>query len=309
MSNMKAVRIHEFGGADVLHYEDAPKPTPKADEILVRVHAAGVNPADWKIRAGLYKPAGLSPLPLIPGFDVAGTVESVGSDVTAFQACDAIYADAASAYAEYVSLKAEIAARKPQTLDFIHAAGVPVGALTAWQALFEHGGLKSGQTVLIHGAAGGVGTFAVQFAKHIGAHVITTASARNFDFLRGLGADEVIDYNTTKFEDVVKNVDVVFDTIGGDTQDRSWQTLKRGGVLVSIVQAPSADAAKEHGARGVIFSARSDAAQLTEIGQLIDAGVVKVTVDTVLPLSEARKAHEISETHHARGKIVLQVVQ
>lgn len=309
MSTMKAVRIHEYGGLDALRYEDAPKPSAKDGEILVKVHAAGVNPADWKVREGKYKPDRLPPLPMILGFDLAGTVESLGDGVTSFQIGDAVYADVVAAYAEYAAFDASLAALKPRSLDFAHAAGVPVAALTAWQALFDHGGLKSGQTVLIHGGAGGVGTFAVQFAKHIGAHVITTASARNRDFLLGLGADKVIDYNTEKFEDVVKDADVVFDTVGGDTQERSWQTLKRGGVLVSIVQPPNADTAKEHGVRAVIFSAAGKADQLAEIGELIDAGKVAVTIDTILPLADARKAQEISQSHHARGKIVLQVAE
>lgn len=309
MSTMKAVRIHEYGGLDALRYEDAPKPSAKDGEILVKVHASGVNPADWKVREGKYKPDRLPPLPMILGFDLAGTVESLGDGVTSFQIGDAVYADVVAAYAEYAAFDASLAALKPRSLDFAHAAGVPVAALTAWQALFDHGGLKSGQTVLIHGGAGGVGTFAVQFAKHIGAHVITTASARNRDFLLGLGADKVIDYNTEKFEDVVKDADVVFDTVGGDTQERSWQTLKRGGMLVSIVQPPNADTAKEHGVRAVIFSAAGNADQLAEIGELIDAGKVAVTIDTILPLADARKAQEISQSHHARGKIVLQVAE
>lgn len=309
MTTIKAVRIHEYGGPEVLHYEDAPKPAPKDGEILVRVHAAGVNPVDWKIRSGSFKAMGERPFPLILGFDVAGTVAQVGGGVTAFQPGDAIYANMHNgAYAEYVAFPAELAAPKPATLDFIHAAAVPVAALTAWQALFDQAGLTAGQTVLIHGGSGGVGSFAVQFAKNIGARVITTGSARNHDFLRELGADEVIDYNATRFEDVVHDVDVVFDTIGGDTQQRSWQTLKRGGALVSIVQPPSPETAEAHGVRALFFSAQSNAAQLTEIGQQIDAGKVKVIVDTVFPLAEARQAHEASEGGHTRGKIVLQVV-
>lgn len=308
MATMKAIRIHEFGGGEVLHYEDAPKPTAGAGQVLVRVHAAGVNPADWKVRDGTFKAMGERPFPLILGFDVAGTVEAVGAGVTNVQAGEAVYADIhGGAYAEYAAFPAELAASKPQTLDFVEAAAVPVAALTAWQALFDHAGLTAGQTVLIHGGSGGVGSFAIPFAKNVGARVITTGSARNHAYLRGLGADEVIDYNTTQFEEVARDVDVVLDTIGGDTEQRSWQTLKRGGVLVSIVQMPDQVQAAEHGVRALVFSAKGNAAQLTEIGRLIDAGKVKVTVETVLPLSEARRAHELSATKHTRGKIVLQV--
>ena len=246
--------------------------------------------------------------PLTLGFDVAGTVEQVGGGVTQVSPGDDVYADiAGGAYAEYVTFKAELAAPKPATLDFIHAAGVPVTALTAWQALFDQGHLVAGQTVLIHGGSGGVGSFAVQFAKNTGAYVITTGAPRNHDFLRELGADEVIDYNTTGFEDVVHDADVVFDTIGGDTQQRSWQTLRKGGILVAITQPPDTAAASIHGVHGLFLSSNSNAAQLTKIGALIDAGKVEVIIDTVFPLAEARQAHEASEGGHTRGKIILQV--
>ncbi len=309
MATMKAVRMHEYGGPEVLHYEDAPRPEAKAGEVLVRVHAAGVNPADWKIRSGAFKAMGASPFPLVLGFDAAGTVEAVGDGVTGLAPGDAVYAyiQAGGGYAEYVAFPAELAAPKPKTLDFVQAAAVPVTALTAWQALFDQGGLTAGQRVLIHGGAGGVGSFAVQFARNKGAHVITTGSAQNHDYLKGLGADEVIDYNTTKFEEVVKNADVVFDTVGGDTQQRSWQTLKPGGILVAIAQPPDPKVAEAHGVRAAFLSSKSDAAQLTEIGGLIDAGAVKVFVGTVLPLAEAGRAHELSRQGHTRGKIVLQV--
>lgn len=304
MATMKAAQIHGYGGPDVLVYEDAPRPEPKPGEILLRVHAAGVNPVDWKIRKGLFKGGRDYTFPLILGFDVAGTVEQLGEGVSSVQVGDAVYANMrGGAYAEYVAFEAEAAAAKPASLDFVQAASVPVAALTAWQALFDHGKLEAGQTVLIHAAAGGVGSFAVQFAHAKGAHVIGTASARNHNYLRDLGADEVIDYTTTKFEDVVKDVDVVFDTMGGETQQRSWGVLKPNGILVSIVD-PSA---QSHGAQGTFFSAKPDAAQLTEIGRMIDAGQVKTSIETVLPLSEARQAHEQSESGHTRGKIVLQV--
>lgn len=308
MATMKAVQLHGYGGPDVLVYEDAPRPEPKPGEILVRVHAAGVNPVDWKIRAGLLQGVYQFPFPLILGFDVAGTVEQLGKGVSTVQVGDAVFADIpGGAYAEYIAFAAGAAALKPLGLDFVQAASVPVVALTAWQALFDHGGLQAGQTVLVHAAAGGVGSFAVQFAHAKGARVIGTASGRNRDFVRGLGADEFVDYTTAKFEDVAQNVDVVFDTMGGETQERSWGVLKPGGILVSIVDPSAGQTAQAHGARGAFFSAASNAEQLAEIGRLLDDGQVKTHVETILPLSEADQAHELSQSGHTRGKIVLKV--
>lgn len=308
MTDMKAVQIHAYGGPEVLKYEDAPRPTAQAGEILVRVHAAGVNPVDWKVREGYLKEMMPVQFPLILGYDVAGTVEAVGAGVTEFAPGDAVYADMkGGGYAEYVAFPATNAARKPQSLDFAGAASLPVAALTAWQALFDHAHLTAGQTVLIHAASGGVGHLAVQLAKNKGAHVIATASARNHDFVRSLGADEVIDYNTTQFEDVAHDVDMVFDTMGGDTQERSWGVLKPGGILVSIVSPDTEQQAQAHGKRGVIFYAQDSGAQLTEIAALIDTGKLKPHVERVFALADARQAHETSQGGHVRGKVVLQV--
>ena len=199
-------------------------------------------------------------------------------------------------------------ALKPKSIDHVHAAAIPLAALTAWQSLFDSAGLSAGQKVLIHAAAGGVGSFAVQLAKWKGAYVIGTASNRNQDFVRKLGADETIDYQTTRFEDVVHDVDVVFDTIGGDTQKRSWKVLKKGGILVSIVGPPSAEEAAAHGVRQASVFVQPSAAQLTELAKLVESGKLRPIVETVLPLSEARHAHELSQTGHTRGKIVLRVV-
>jgi NADPH:quinone reductase-like Zn-dependent oxidoreductase len=313
MENMKAVRVHNYGGPEVLRFEDAPRPTPGSDELLVKVHAASVNPIDWKVRAGYMKDFIPLPLPFIPGWDVSGVVEALGSGVTKFKKGDEVYSrpDVArkgeGAYAEYVVVKESETALKPKSIDHIHAAAIPVGAVTAWRALFDTAGLKKDQSVLIHGAAGGVGSFAVQLAKWRGAHVIGTASARNQAFLRELGVDEPIDYEKTRFEDAVHDVDVVFDPIGGDTQKRSWQTLKKGGILVSIVAPPSNDEAAKHGVRSAFLSAQGGSSLLGELATLVDSGIIKPMVETVLPLSEARHAHELNETGHARGKIVLKV--
>lgn len=250
-------------------------------------------------------------LPVILGWDVSGIVEEVGSRVKDFQVGDAVYSrpdlTRNGGYAEYIAIRAAEVAAKPKSIDHIAAASVPLAGLTAWQALFDQANLSAGQTVLIHAAAGGVGTFAVQFAKWKGAHVIGTASSRNQDFLHELGIDQVIDYQQTRFEDVVKDVDVVFDTIGGEVQERSWQVLKKGGILVSIVSPPSKESAAKYGVTEKYFFLQPKAAQLTEIAGLIDAGYIKTIVETVLPLNQVQQAHELSQSGHTRGKIVLQV--
>src|SRR5437667_5177944 len=313
MENMKAVQVHNYGGPEVLHFEDAPRPTPGSGELLIKVHAASVNAIDWKARAGYLKDVFPLPLPYIPGWDVSGIVEAVGSGVTKFNKGDEVYArpDAArngkGTYAEYVVVRETEAALKPKSIDHVHAAAIPVVALTAWQALFDTAALSKSQTILIHGAAGGVGSFAVQLAKWKGAYVIGTASTRNQAFLRQLGVDEPIDYEKARFEDVVHDVDAVLDPIGGDTQKRSWKTLKKGGILVSIVGPPSEDEATKHGVRSAYLSAQGGSSLLAELATLVDSGKIKPIVETVMPLSEARHAHELNETGHARGKIVLKV--
>lgn len=312
VESMKAVRIHEYGGPEVLRFEEVPIPQPAAGELLIRVHAAGVNPVDWKVREGYLKDLLPYSLPFIPGWDVSGTIEAAGSGVTRFQKGDEVYSrpDIArdGAYATYIVVRESEVALKPRSVDHVHAAAIPLAALTAWQALFDAAGLSAGQKVLIHAAAGGVGSFAVQLAKWKGAHVIGTASQRNQSMLRELGVDEPIDYQNTHFDDVVHDVNAVLDTVGGDTQHRSWRVLKKGGILVSILSPPSEEEAAKHGARTGYVFVQPNSAQLTEIAKLVDAGKVKPVVETILPLAEARKAQELSQTRHARGKIVLKVV-
>jgi NADPH:quinone reductase-like Zn-dependent oxidoreductase len=305
---MKAVRIHEFGGPEVLKYEDVPIPQPDQGEIRVKVIAAGVNPVDWKIRRGFIK----LPLPMTMGFDVSGIVDAIGPKVDKFRLGDQIFAKASpphGGYAEYTLVNDSHAALKPKSMGFIEAAAIPTAGLTAWQMLFDIAGLKSGQIVLIHGAAGGVGSFALQFAKWKGAHVIGTASHTNGQFLKSLGADEVIDYRAQKFEDLVHDADVVIDTIGKDTFDRSWGVLKPGGFLVTTVADVPAGAAEAHGvrARRVVSQANGD--ELAQIAKIIDEKFIKPVVTAILPLSEARKAQEMSESQHTRGKIVLRVAE
>jgi NADPH:quinone reductase-like Zn-dependent oxidoreductase len=311
MANMRAVRHHSYGGSEVLVLEEVPRPQVGSDEVLIRGHAAGVNPLDWKVRAGHVKAWLKHRLPLIPGWDVSGVVEATAPDVAAFKIGDAVYGmldfTRNGSYAEYVVARTSNLALKPNSIDPIQAAAVPLTSLTAWQALFEVAGLKSGQTVLIHAAAGGVGHFAVQLAKWKQARVIGTASAGNASFLREIGTDEVIDYRTTRFEEAVHDVDVVLDTLGGDTQQRSWKVLKKGGILVATLGISSPEAAHQHGVRGEGVMVHPNADQLTRIANMIDAGNLKPAVSTILPLAEAARAHELSQTGHVRGKIVLRV--
>jgi NADPH:quinone reductase-like Zn-dependent oxidoreductase len=284
------------------------RPAPGANEVLIKVKAASVNPFDWKVRAGYKKDIFPLTFPATLGSDVSGTVEEVGPGAARFKRGDEVYASLGlegGGYAEYAVAKEEIVAKRPSTLDHLQAAAVPVAGLTAWQTLFEVAQLRAGQKVLIHAAAGGVGSFAVQFAKAKGAYVIGTASSRNQAFLRELGVDKAVDYQKTRFEDVVRDADVVLDTIGGDTQERSFKALKKGGILVSIVQPPSQELAAKYGVRALFYAGHPSSSNLAEIAGLIDAGKVKTVVETVLPLAEARRAHELSQSGHARGKIVL----
>jgi NADPH:quinone reductase-like Zn-dependent oxidoreductase len=310
---MKAIRMHAYGGPEVLQYEDAPRPEAGPGEVLIRVHAAGLNPADWKRRSRPPRTGAMPAFPVIPGWDVSGVVDGLGPGVTDYQIGDAVYGmlrfpDPGAAYAEYATAPAEHMALKPLTLDHVHAAAVPLAGLTAWQGLFVKAGLVPGQSVLVLGASGGVGHLAVQFARSQSAEVYGTASTRNLDFLRELGVDHPIDYTTTPIEAAVREAGVVFDTVGGETRDRSLAVLKPGGILVSIVSpAPDADAAAAAGVRATGMYVSPSGDQLRQIAELIDAGQVRIVLDTVLPLAEARRAHELSEGGHVRGKIVLQV--
>ena len=312
LNTMKAVRIHSYGSSDVLFYEDAPRPTAGAGEVLVRVHATTVNPFDVAVRAGYLSGYFNHTLPLTLGTDVSGVVEEVGAGVTNFAPGDLVYGRAGvtrdGANADYVSVAASDLAAKPVSVDHIHAAALPHVTLTAWQALYVAAEICEGQTVLIHAAAGGVGHVAVQLAKLRGAKVICTASL-NLDFLKDLDVDEAIDYSTHSFEDVATGVDVVLDLVGGDTQERSWPLLKPGGILISTVQPPSAEMAAAHGVRQhFVTSAPPIGETLAEVAALVDSGQIIPTVSTVLPLQEVRRAHDLIEGKHTRGKIALSVV-
>ena len=307
-SSMKAIVIHFSGGPEVLKYEDAPRPQPKEDEVLIRVMAAAVNPVDVFIREGR-----ANQFPLIPGMDVSGVVEETGNKVTKFKRGDAIYAylsfEEQGGYAEFAVTKEDHAALKPKSIDFEKAAAVPLAATTAWQALVEKAGLRAGQTVLIHGGSGGVGTFAVQIAKARGAKVIATASTANQDLLKQLGVDQPIDYTATKFEDVVRDVDVVLNAVRGDTLARSYAVVKKGGIIVSITGSPDPAQLDKYGIRGTGLSAYPDAKILEELAKLIDAGKITPVVSAVMPLVDVAKAQQQIASHHTRGKVVLKVAE
>ncbi len=305
---MKAVQVRQWGGRDAANIEDVERPQPKAGEVLVRVKATSVNPIDWAIREG-YMQAYVS-LPYMLGSDVAGDIEALGEGVEGLQVGTAIYGMKGikgGAFAEYTTMHPDELAIKPQTLSYQEAAAVPHAALTAWQSLFDVAHLSQGQRVLIHAAAGGVGHYAVQFAKLKGAYVIGTASAKNEAFVRELGADEFVDYTSVPFESVVKDVDVVFDTVGYDTTARSYQVVKPGGMLVSIVNPPDAEAAKQYNIQVSMYGAHPDPKQLAEITHLIDAGQVKPSIDQVLQIEQIQDALKLSQDRHVRGKLVLNI--
>lgn len=308
---MKAIRLHTRGGPEQLVYEDASIPSLMTGDALVRSHACAITPTELSWSPTYTTPDGRDRLPTIPGHELSGVVEAVAPDVTTVKPGDAVFALTDfwrnGAAADYVAVHAADLAPKPQSLSHAQAAAVPLSGLTAWQALFDHAHLSAGQVVLIHGAAGGVGTYAVQLAHWRGARVIGTARMANANFLRDLGADEVIDYTTDRFEDTVRDADVVLDTVGGDTLERSWRVLRPGGILVTIVSSPSPEEAGRNGVRGVFFIVKPNRAQLIEIARLIDAGRIRPIVDATFPLEQAREAFERGLRQHDRGKLVLEI--
>lgn len=334
IDTMKAIRLHEFGGPEVLRYEEAPLPELKPGEVLVRVHAVGMNPPDWYLRDGYkslppeWRPP--VPFPIILGSDVSGVVEAVATDVKDFSVGDEVFGmvrfpsfGESAAYAEYVAAPASDLALKPAGIDHVHAAGAPMAGLTAWQFLIDLGHNEpnplqpemhrpvplDGKTVLVNGAAGGVGHFAVQLAKWKGAHVIAVASGSHESFLHKLGADEFIDYTKSLPEDVAHDMDLVLDTLGGPTTGRFLRTLKRGGALFPVFLGFSdAEEAAKLGVTVSMTQVRSNGQQLAELGRLLDAGTVRVAIDSTFPLADARKAHERAAGGHIQGKIVLTVV-
>jgi NADPH:quinone reductase-like Zn-dependent oxidoreductase len=309
MATMKSFRIHDFGGPDVLKEDEVPLPQPVDDELLVRVHAASINPIDLKIRDGSRGDS--KKLPIAMGRDLCGTIESWGSGAESVRKGDSVFAMLdwdRGGYAQYALLKATEWAFKPQKIDHIRAGAAPLAALTAFQGLFDHGKLQKGQRVLIHGGAGGVGHFAVQLAKAKGAWVATTVSKQDFEFVRGLGADRMIDYKNDKFEDVLNDIDLVYDLVAGEVQARSFHVLKNGGAMISTLSAPDQTRAKEKNLRVAHYMATPNGKQLAEIARLIDNGRVRPVVDSVFAFQDAAKAQEKLANGHIRGKVVLEVV-
>jgi NADPH:quinone reductase-like Zn-dependent oxidoreductase len=308
MSNqkMKAIQLHDYAEPDGLKVEELPVPQPEAGQVLIRMFASGVNPADWKYGRGLYKKFRPLTFPWIPGLEGAGVVEAVGTGVTQFKPGQSVYGPFQGSYAEFAVAAASDLLLKPEDLSFDEAATIPVASLTAWGTLFDTAQVKPGMRVLVHGAAGGVGHWIVQLAHWKGAYVIGTASTGNKEFVRSLGAQEVIDYTTVPFEEVVQNVDVAIDTVGGDVAERSVKSLRQGGTLITIAGMLPAEIGKEKGiqaARG----GRASIEAFREIQKLIETGQVKPKLFRSFPLIEAGKAWELSITGHGQGRIILKI--
>ncbi len=309
---MRAMRIHAYGGPEQLRYEEMPVPLLKEGHVLVRCNAASVNPIDTKLASGMKRPVMNNEsvdLPWIPGSDFSGIVEEVSEEIKDFKKGDAVYGDSpgGGSYAPYVLAQVGQIARKPKTLNDVGSASIPVAAQTAWQALFDHGHLQAGQTVLIHGGSGGVGTFAVQLAHWKKAKVLATGSEEHMDYLRSLGADLAIDYHKDSFESLVHNVDVVVDLVGGETQERSFKVLKPQGHLVSTINAPSLALSEKHNIQALMMTMQPSETILSRLAQLIDSGDIRTEVTKVYALPEAPKAWSEILSHHVHGKIVLEV--
>jgi NADPH:quinone reductase-like Zn-dependent oxidoreductase len=307
-ATMRAIRIHEFGGLEVLKLETAPRPEPGASQVLLRILSAAVNPTDWKHRSGTYHQLETMAFPWIPGVDAAGIVAAVGVGVSALAVGQAVYGRPMASYAEYAAAPASDLSPKPRNLSFDEAASVPVSALTAWRSIFEVAGLEPGQRILVQGAAGGVGLFAVQLARWKGARAIGTASAGNLDFVRSLGAEQAVDYQAAPVEEVVHEVDVVLDTVGGEVTERSLLALRKGGILVTVAGPVPEAKAQALGVRAV-RGGRAAPEILPRITELIEAGQIRPVVGRVYPLEEAAKAQAESETRHGRGRIILRVAE
>jgi NADPH:quinone reductase-like Zn-dependent oxidoreductase len=310
MTAIRKMRIHRFGGNEVLQADDIEPSLPDAGQVLVAVHAASVNPVDFKIRSGKYPAVKDDRLPYTLGRDFSGVVEKCGAQATRFKRGDEVFGMVniyGGGYAEKVVVEERAIASKHSSLDHIHAAAIPLAGQTAWQGLFRHGQLKAGQTVLIHGGSGGVGHYAIQFAKAKGARVVTTVSTDNVQFARAIGADVVIDYKKQRFEDEASHLDMVFDLIDGETRERSWKLLKKGGVLITTLTDPSQDKAKEHGVRGMRYTVEADGSELAEILDLVTSGEVKPHVQRTYPLRSAVDALASVEEGHSVGKVVMTV--
>ncbi len=305
---MKAARIHAFGGSDEIAIEDVPLPPLRPKHALVRVVAAGVNPVDWMVCEHVYNPKGMDHVPLTLGQDFAGVVEYIASGTrTALRVGDEVFGEAWGAFAEYAVVPALDLVKKPTSVDFVTAASLPMASLTAWQAVVDTAQASKGKRFLIHGAGGGVGSFAAQFAKWRGAFVAATASRPSFAFLRSIGVDQIVDYEHERFEEEIEPVDVVIDPLGGETQRRSFRVLQKGGMLINLVGDLDRAAARKAGVKGVLFGMTYDTRDLARIVRLVDRGIVRPHVTKVLPLRQARRALDLNEAGRSHGKIVLRV--
>jgi NADPH:quinone reductase-like Zn-dependent oxidoreductase len=305
---MQAARIHRFGGPERVKVEESPLPATKQGQALVRVKAAAVNPVDWMVRERIYNPEGMDRVPLTLGQDFAGIIESIAPGTrTSLKEGDEVFGETWGSFAEYVAVPVKDLVRKPASLDFIVAASIPMPALTAWQVVIDTARASARQTFLIHGASGGVGSFAAQFAKWKGATVIATASRPSFAFLRKIGVDEVIDYKKERFEKKVNDVDVVIDPIGGDTQKRSWSVLREGGLLINLIGEIDRRAARRARVRAIDFAMEYDTNDLRQIARLVARGVVTPHITKVMPLTQARRALDLNQNGRSHGKIVLKV--
>lgn len=311
---MKAAQISQYGGSDVVEVTDeAPTPAVTDDSLLIAVHAAGVNPVDWKIREGYMQKMVPLQFPATLGGDFSGVVTDAGKNISDFKPGDEVYGQAivvgggSGSFAEVVSAKAGSTAHKPKSVDHAHAAALPLTGVSALQALTEHIKLSRGQKILIHGGAGGIGSMAIQLAKHLGAYVVTTAGAADTTYVTDLGADEVIDYETQTFEEAVEDFDAVFDTVGGETYTRSFQVLKKGGVLVSMTEAPNTELMRKHGVHAIAQGTTVTTDRLAKLAELVDGGEITVHIDTTFPLDQAGEALAHLQTGTARGKIVVTI--
>lgn len=309
---MKAIRIHARAGPEALVYEDIPVPAISSGDALIEVHATGITPTEFTWNSTFTTPDKEERLPIIPGFEVSGKVSKVASEMSDLAIGDEVFGllnfwrDGGAA--EYVAARTSDMALKPFSLDFVQSAAIPLSGLTAWQALFDHAKLSTGDRLVVHGAGGGVGTFALQFARCRGIHIIATCSKQKSDLVRELGAEQVIDYARVRFEDEISDVDAVLDTVGGDTLERSWKVIRKGGALVTIVGDAPEEEAAAYGVRGISMLVEPNRAQLIEISQLVDQGKVRPIIGGIFPLRDARKAYESGLSGHNQGKIVLKVV-
>lgn len=311
---MRAAQINEYGGIEVLKVNtEAPKPTADEGQVLVEVHAASLNPIDSKIRQGYMQQMLPLTFPVTLGGDFAGVVVEIGEGVAGFQVGDEVYGDAnrrfggSGAFAEFAAATAAMMSYKPKSVGFAEAAALPLTGTSAIQALTEHMDIRSGQKILIHGGAGGIGTVAIQVAKYIGAYVTTTAAAADTDYVKELGADEVIDYKSQAFEDIVRDYDAVYDTVGGDTYTRSFKVLKKGGIIVSMLEQPNEELMAQYGIKAIGQFTQPTTERLAKLAELVDQGVVKVHIDKTFPLEEIVDAFKYRETSSPRGKVVVQI--